>query len=55
MTDDDFDRLNFLSEKAITETATPNELREFKQLMDLWNTSYEFNLLNSCIKKVGSI
>jgi len=39
MTNDDFDRLNFLSEKVITETVTPNQLREIIQLIDLWNKS----------------
>jgi hypothetical protein len=53
MTNDEFERLNYLSEKAITETANPNELREFKRLMDLWNISYEFNLLNNGVKKVN--
>jgi hypothetical protein len=52
MTNDEFERLNYLSEKAITETATLNELREFKRLMDLWNMFYEFNLLNNGVKKV---
>ena len=46
MNHDDFERLNFLSEKAITETATNNELKEFNVLLNEWNLSVEFNLFN---------
>jgi len=46
MTTDEFDRLNTLSEKAMTETASRNELKEFNKLLDDWNTSVEFNLIN---------
>jgi hypothetical protein len=44
MTTDEFDRLNSLSEKALTETVTKNELIEFYELLHDWNTSFEFNL-----------
>jgi len=40
----DFERLNSLSEKAIGETATKDELKEFNQLLNEWNTSTELNL-----------
>ena len=43
----DFDRLNFLSEKTISDKITPNELNEFKLLIKTWNTSFELNLVNS--------
>jgi hypothetical protein len=44
MTSDEFDRLNSLSEKALNETASRNELKEFNELLEDWNTSVEFNL-----------
>jgi len=44
MTADEFARLNSLSEKAMQETASRNELKEFKELLEDWNTSIEFNL-----------
>ena len=40
----DFERLNSLSEKAIGESATEDELKEFNQLLNEWNTSTELNL-----------
>lgn len=46
MNDSDFDRLNSLSEKSLNEALNQNELKEFKQLMDDWNKSTEFNLLH---------
>jgi hypothetical protein len=46
MTTDDFSRLNSLSEKAMNETASRNELKEFNELLDEWNDCVEFNLLN---------
>jgi hypothetical protein len=49
MTSDEFDRLNTLSEKALTETASRNELKEFNELLDDWNESVEFNLLLGCM------
>jgi hypothetical protein len=46
MTSNEFDRLNSLSEKALTETASHNELKEFNELLEGWNDCDEFNLLN---------
>jgi len=46
MTTDEFDRLNNLSEKALTETASRNELKEFNELLEDWNSCVEFNLIN---------
>jgi len=46
MTNDEFTRLNSLSEKAINKTASRNELKEFNELLDNWNQCVEFNLLN---------
>ena len=43
---DEFERLNTLSEKAMNETASRNELKEFNELLAEWNASVEFNLLN---------
>lgn len=37
MRTEDFDRLNTLSKKSITDTLTPTELNEFKILLTLWN------------------
>lgn len=50
MDNDDFERLNFLSEKAIIKTATKNELKEFNILLNEWNSSEEFNLFNENLK-----
>jgi len=44
MTKSDFERLNSLSEKALNETASRSELKEFYGLFERWNTSVEFNL-----------
>ena len=44
MTTNEFDRLNSLSEKALIDTASCNELKEFNALLQDWNTSIEFNL-----------
>jgi hypothetical protein len=44
MTSDEFDRLNSLSEEALNETVSRNELKEFNELLEDWNTSVEFNL-----------
>lgn len=41
----DFNRLNFLSEKALSNKITPKELKEFNLLINDWNTSFELNLL----------
>jgi len=46
MTTDESTRLNSLSEKAMNETASRNELKEFNELLDGWNECVEFNLLN---------
>ena len=46
MTAYEFTRLNSLSEKAMNETASKNELKEFNELLDDWNECVEFNLLN---------
>ena len=45
MDTEQYERLNALSLKAINDTATPNELEEFKQLLNAWNISTEYNLL----------
>lgn len=39
-----FERLNTLSEKALYETATPQELEELTCLFKIWNSSMELNL-----------
>jgi hypothetical protein len=44
---DQFERLNTLSEKAINDTATVNELEEFSNLLIAWNQSTEYNLLHA--------
>jgi len=46
MTTDDFARLNSFSEKAMNETASRNELKEFNGLLDDWNECGEFKVLN---------
>jgi uncharacterized protein YnzC (UPF0291/DUF896 family) len=50
MNNDDFERLNFLSEKTLTETITQNELKEFIVLLNEWNLSVELNLFNDNFK-----
>jgi hypothetical protein len=42
---EEFERMNSLSEKALIESATPNELQELKQLLTIWNESTEYNLI----------
>lgn len=44
MTTDEFARLSSLSEKAMNETASRNQLKEFNELLEDWNASVEFNL-----------
>lgn len=39
-----FDRLNYLSEKALNESATTIELEELNHLFEIWNSSLELNL-----------
>jgi len=46
MNQDEFERLNHLSEKALNETATPHEMKEFSQLLNDWNQSVELNLFS---------
>ncbi|NQY87424.1 MAG: hypothetical protein HRT51_06645 [Colwellia sp.] len=41
----DLERLNSLSEKALVETVSKDELDEFKNLLDAWSNSTELNLL----------
>ena len=44
MANDEFERLNTLSQKAINETASQNELKELSTLVEDWNKSVQFNL-----------
>ncbi len=44
MTNNDFERLNDLADKALNEVVTENELKEFSQLLNVWNESKELNL-----------
>jgi len=46
MTSNEFERLNTLSEKALNETASRNEMTEFNELLNNWNSCGEFNLMN---------
>lgn len=46
MNQDQFERLNHLSEKSLNENATPQEIREFSQLLNDWNLSVELNLFS---------
>jgi len=46
MTTDEFARLNSLSEKALNDSASRNELLEFNELLNDWNNCVEFNLVN---------
>jgi len=46
MNQDEFERLNHLSEKYLNETATPQEMKEFSKLLNDWNQSVELNLFN---------
>ena len=41
METEDFERCNTLSEKAMNGIATPNELKEFNQLLTTWDESIE--------------
>jgi hypothetical protein len=45
MDNEEFERLNLLSEKAINDSLTPIELEEFNKLLTSWNESTEYNLL----------
>ena len=44
MSQSEFERLNFLSEKSLVGMVTTDELTEFSLLMKDWNTSKDFNL-----------
>ena len=46
MEQEQIQRLNYLAEKAQTDTATPSELNELKLLMDAWNVSTRVDLLS---------
>ena len=46
MTGDEFERLNTLADKALNEVVTDNELKEFSQLLNVWNESTELNLFS---------
>jgi len=41
---EEIERLNSLSERAMIEIATPDELKELKRLLTIWNESTEYNL-----------
>ncbi len=45
MTKQEFSRSNMLSERAMDDIATPNELEEFRQLLSTWSDSEEYNVL----------
>jgi len=51
MNTDEFERLNYLSEKSLNETATDVELKEFSQLLDTWNSSAELKLFGGYYTK----
>jgi hypothetical protein len=44
MTNDDFDRLNILADKALNDNTTDNEQKEFSQLLSLWSITTSLNL-----------
>jgi hypothetical protein len=46
MTDDDLERLNTLTDKALSETMKGDELREFNRLLTDWNESIELDLFS---------
>ena len=41
---EEFERLNYLTEKSINDNASLREMKEFEQLHNKWNQSEEFNL-----------
>ena len=45
MTQKNFERLNFLSDKSINDTITFRELIEFKKLIADWNSAFELDQL----------
>jgi len=44
MTDNDFERLNALADKALNEVVTDIEIKEFNKLLTLWNDAIEISL-----------
>ncbi|MEW6982937.1 hypothetical protein AAD001_09835 [Colwelliaceae bacterium 6471] len=44
MNHDEIERLDSLSEKAINNIATPNEIREFSKLLEQWNENSQNDL-----------
>lgn len=51
MNDDDTERLNYLSEKNVNETITPDELKELSALLKEWNLLAESKQLKYFLKK----
>jgi len=45
MNQNEYDRLNLLSEKSLINKANSDELKEFTQLMNDWKRSEHYNLL----------
>jgi hypothetical protein len=45
MKTEEIERLNSLSEKAMKDIATPEELTELNHLLIIWNESTEYNLI----------
>ena len=41
-----FERLNFLSEKSLNYTISYRERKEFKTLLNEWNTAFELDQLS---------
>ena len=46
MTNNDYERLNFLSDKTLNDSVTDDEITEFSQLLSLWSTTTTLNLFN---------
>ena len=46
MDKDKFERLNYLTEKAFLNVATPDEIKEFNQLHEQWIQPQEYNLFS---------
>ena len=51
MDDIDSERLNFLSDKNVNETITPDELKELSVLLNKWNLLVESKQLKIPLKK----
>lgn len=45
MNQNEFNRLSYISKKSLTELISQDELKEFKQLIDDWSESTEYNWL----------